>query len=84
MNDGYLELDVDTFFRDRALPGLGDLDGHLGLVARASLGLFNLLDDLHAITEDLAENDVTAVEPPNERLLAIARQCENDEIRERQ
>lgn len=66
MMNGYLELDMDTFFRDWALSGLGDLDRDLGLVTGAGLSLLNHLDDLHAITEDLAKDDVTAVEPPEE------------------
>ena len=60
---GNSELNVDTFFRDRQLAGLGDLNRVDGLVAGPSLDLLDLLDDVIAL-EDLAEDDVATVEPP--------------------
>lgn len=59
-----LELHVDTFSRDLQLAALGDLDCCGRLVARESLGVLDLLHDVVAL-EDLAEDDVTAIEPPN-------------------
>lgn len=61
---GCLELDVNTFRGDLELAALGNLDGLLGLVAGEGLGQLDLLDDLVALN-DLAEDDVLAVEPPN-------------------
>lgn len=60
---GNSELDVDTFIGDGQLAGLGDLDRLHGLVAGLRLDLLNLLDDVVAL-ENLAEDDVAAVEPP--------------------
>jgi hypothetical protein len=53
---------VDTFFGDLQLAALGDLDRLERLVARRCLGVLDLLHDVVAL-EDLAEDDVTAVEP---------------------
>lgn len=61
---GCLELDVNTFRGDLELAALGNLDGLLGLVAGEGLGQLDPLDDLVALN-DLAEDDVLAVEPPN-------------------
>ena len=60
---GDLELNVYTFFGNRQLARLGDLDRLNGLVARPGLDLLDLLDNVVAL-EDLAEDDVTAVKPP--------------------
>lgn len=57
-----LQFHVDTFFRNLELAALGDLDLRLGLVARELLDVLNLVDDVHAL-ENLAENDVAAIEP---------------------
>jgi hypothetical protein len=53
---------VDTFFGDGNFAGLGDLDRLDGAVARLSLDLLNLLDDIVTL-EDLAEDDMAAIEP---------------------
>lgn len=53
---------MDTFFGNGQLAALGDLDGHLGLVAGVLLDVLNLLDNLVAL-EDLAEDDVLAIQP---------------------
>ena len=58
-----LELDVNTFRGDLELAALENLDRLDGSVASTGLGLLNLLDDLVAL-EDLAEDDVLAIEPP--------------------
>lgn len=65
---GALKLDVNTFFGDRELAALGDLDRLDGLVAAGRLGVLNLLDNLVAL-ENLAEDDVLAIEP------AVGRWC---------
>lgn len=57
-----LKLHVDTFFGNGQLAALGDLDGQLGLVAGVLLDVLNLLDNLVAL-EDLAEDDVLAIQP---------------------
>ena len=57
-----LELNVNTFGRDLELAALGDLDLLAGLVAGALGAVLDLLDDVVAL-EDLAEDDVAAVEP---------------------
>lgn len=59
---------MDTFIGDGQLAGLGDLDRFDGAIARLSLGLLDLLDDIVAL-DDLAEDDVTAIEPPAGPLL---------------
>lgn len=56
------EFRVDTFFWDRELAALGDLDRLDRLVTLALLAVLNLLNDIIAL-HDLAENDVTAIEP---------------------
>ena len=61
-----LELHVDTFRRDLQLAALGNLDCLNRLVARSGLDVLDLLDDVVAL-EDLAEDNVTAVEPPVNR-----------------
>lgn len=60
---------MDTFWGHLQLSALGDLDRLLGLVAAGSLDVLDLGDNVHAL-EDLAENDVTAIEPPDECLSA--------------
>jgi len=59
---GSLELFVNTFSRYLQLSALDDLHVLLGLVAGAGLGIFDRGDDFHAL-EDLAKNDVLAIEP---------------------
>ena len=59
-----LELHVDTFSRDLQLAALGDRDCCGRLVARLSLDVLDLLHDFVAL-KDLAEDDVTAIEPPD-------------------
>jgi hypothetical protein len=58
-----LELDVNTFRGDLELAALENLDRLDGSVTCAGLGLLDLLDDVVAL-EDLAEDDVLAIEPP--------------------
>ena len=60
---GSSKLDVDTFRRHLKLAALGDLDRLGRLVARALLTVLDLLHDVVAL-QDLAEDDVAAVEPP--------------------
>ena len=62
---GSSELHVNTFIGDRQLARLDDLDRLDGAVARLGLNLLDLLDDVVAL-EDLAEDDVAAIEPPME------------------
>ena len=57
---------MDTFGGNLQLAGFGDLDSLDGLVARLSLRVLDLLDDLVAL-EDLAEDDVAAIEPTRRR-----------------
>jgi hypothetical protein len=54
---------VNTFRRDLKLSTLGDLDRLLGLVTGLGLGVLDLLNNVVAL-EDLAKNDVSAVQPP--------------------
>lgn len=57
-----LEFHVDTFWGHLQLAALGDLDRLDGLIARSGLDLLDLLD--HVVTlEDLAEDDVAAIQP---------------------
>ena len=63
LDPGNSEFNVDTFFGDRQLAGLDDLDRFDGLVARPGLDALDLLDDVVAL-EDLAEDDVATIEPP--------------------
>lgn len=58
-----LELHVNTFGRNLQLAALGDLDLLDGLVAGLGGALLDLLNDVVAL-EDLAEDNVTAIEPP--------------------
>lgn len=58
-----LELHVNTFGRNLQLSALGDLDLLDRLVAGLGRALLNLLNDVVAL-EDLAKDDVTAIEPP--------------------
>lgn len=53
---------MNTFRGDLELAALGNLDGLDGLVAGASLGVLDLLDEFVAL-EDLAEDDMAAIEP---------------------
>lgn len=53
---------MDTFRGNLELAALGNLDGHGGSIARTGLGVLDRLDDIVAL-EDLAENDVLAIEP---------------------
>lgn len=53
---------MNTFSRNLQLSALDDLHVRLGLVAVAGLSVLNRGDDLHAL-EDLAENDMLAIEP---------------------
>ena len=57
------ELDVNTFRWDLKLAALGDLDRHGGLVAGSRLRVLDLVDDIITL-KNLAEDDVSAVEPP--------------------
>lgn len=58
-----LEIHVNTFGRDLELAALGDLDGLDRAVAGlGGLRVLDLLDDFVAL-KDLAEDDVTSVEP---------------------
>jgi len=59
---GNLEFRACTFFRHLELAALGDLDRLGRLVARALGHVLDLVDDLEAL-EDLAEDNVLAVEP---------------------
>jgi hypothetical protein len=53
---------VDTFRRNLKLATLGDLDRDIGLVT-SSGSVLDLLDDVIAL-EDLAEDNMTAIQPP--------------------
>lgn len=61
---------MNTFGRNLQLTALGDLDRLEGLVARSGLEVLNLVDDVVAL-EDLAENDVAAVQPTKEARVSI-------------
>jgi len=56
---------VDTFFWNLELAALGDLDGIGWLVARGLGRILDLLDNLVAL-ENLAEDDVAAIEPASD------------------
>lgn len=58
----FLKLHVDTFRGNLELAALGDLDRLSRSITSAGLGVLDLLDDIVAL-EDLAENDVLAIEP---------------------
>lgn len=53
---------MNTFFGHWQFSALDDLDCLLGLVAGELLDILNLLDNLVAL-EDLAEDDVLAIQP---------------------
>lgn len=57
-----LQFGADTLFWDLDLSRLGDLHGLLWLVARALGAVLDLLDNVITL-EDLAEDDVFAVQP---------------------
>lgn len=65
---------MDTFRGHLQLSALCDLDRLGGAVAGLGLGLLDLLDDVEAL-EDLAEDDVTAIEPTVTMGLAQFRGC---------
>ena len=54
---------MNTFWWHLQLAALGDLDGGLGSVAGLRLRLLDLLHHVVAL-QDLAEDDVSAIEPP--------------------
>jgi hypothetical protein len=56
---------VDTFFWNLELATLSDLDGIGWLVARGLGCILDLLDNLVAL-ENLAEDDVAAIEPASD------------------
>jgi hypothetical protein len=56
---------VDTFFWNLELAALSDLDGIGWLVARGLGRILDLLDNLIAL-ENLAEDDVAAIEPASD------------------
>lgn len=58
---------MDTFRGDLQLAALDNLDGLDRLVARGGLGVLDLLYNVVAL-EDLAEDNVAAVEPTVEKL----------------
>ena len=68
-----LKLHMDTFFGDLQLAALDDLDLLDGPITRLGRSVLNDLDDLVAL-EDLAEDNVTAVEPTM-ATSALARSC---------
>ena len=53
---------MDTFFWHLELAALGNLDGLRWLVAGSLLAVLDLVNHFVAL-EDLAEDDVTAIEP---------------------
>ena len=72
---GSLEFRACTFFRHLELAALSDLDCLGRLVARALGHVLDLVDDVEAL-EDLAEDNVLAIEPGgdgggNEELRAV-------------
>jgi hypothetical protein len=71
---------VNTFRRDLQLSALGDLDLLNGAVARLGLGVLDLLNDFVAL-EDLAEDDVAAIEPTSAMLANLS--CDRAEGRGR-
>ena len=54
---------MNTFRRNLQLAALDNLDRLLRLVAGLSLDVLDLVDNVVAL-EDLAKDDVTAIEPP--------------------
>jgi hypothetical protein len=61
---------VDTFRGHLELAALGDLDRLGRAVARLGFGLLDLLDDVVAL-KDLAEYDVSAIEPTAAAMLGM-------------
>lgn len=59
---GCLELNVNTFCGDLKFTALNNLDGGKRLVSVSSLDVLDLVDDIVAL-EDLAEDNMTAVQP---------------------
>jgi hypothetical protein len=53
---------MNTFVWDREFATLGNLDGLLWLIAGILLQILDLINDFEAL-EDLAEYDVSAIEP---------------------
>lgn len=66
---------MDTFRGNLQLAALGDLDSLGWLIAGRGLGALDLLDNLIAL-QDLAEDDVLAIEPPCVHVSGV-RQCLN-------
>lgn len=66
----YLELSVNTFGGNLQFAALGNLDSLHGLVARSSLEVLDLVNDVVAL-EDFAENDVAAIQPARQRILGL-------------
>lgn len=56
---------MNTFGRNLQLSALGDLDLLEGFVTRLGRTLLDLVDDIVAL-ENLAEDDVAAIEPSGE------------------
>lgn len=61
---GILELNVNTFCGNLEFATLDNLDSGKGLVTWGSLEVLDLVDDVVAL-EDLSEDDVASVQPPN-------------------
>ena len=61
---GILELNVNTFCGNLKFTTLDNLDGGKRLVTGGSLDVLDLVDNVVAL-EDLSEDDVTSVQPPN-------------------
>lgn len=75
-----LQFGANTFFGDFELSRLGNLDGLRRLIARALGAVLDLLNDVVAL-EDLAEDDVLAVQPGgddgcDEELRAVLNPCQ--------
>lgn len=62
---GRLELHVNTFFGNRKLSAVGDLDSLDRFVAGALVDALDLLDDVVTL-ENLAEDDVATIQPTAE------------------
>lgn len=65
-----LEFQMNTFFGHLQLAALGDLDGDLGLVAGVLVGVLDLVDNFVAL-QDLAEDDVLAVQPAMRSVISL-------------
>lgn len=61
----FLELNVNTFCGNLEFTTLDNLDGGKGLVTGGGLEVLDLVDNVVAL-EDLAEDDVTSVQPPKQ------------------